>query len=710
MPAKVVYQDAQGRNGTVVLGFEPAYVGRAVECAVRTEDAMVSRRHSVIKFENGVYVIEDLGSSNGTEVNNVRVNGRQALQHNDAVRCGSLWLRFVVEGSMQPAGMGQPVAPQPMMPQGGGYPGGMQPQMAPPPMVQPPQPMAQPQYTTPATPPAMQPRRDLQFDSTMATPATPAQVSSGLRAGMPGNIPGVQRPSLQQPSQPSSVVVDMGGGASSAEVQKLRDTVDELRKQVEDARSEKDKEIIDNKQLKVQHANFQRQLEDARVQLKENEEVIDAHKRVAEEIRYELDQLREDHSKATTELTEAKEDLTSRTRQLQRAQEDVEKVKKEMETSKRQIAELSKVKDDGFKKLNDQLAEVEHLREVIREQERMLEERRVGLINFEESLKELRQEREARQREIAQIRAERDELRVGVQRQNAAVQGLEEENRRIARLINDLEAGGTGGDSGEVMRLSGELREMRVEVKKAEAERARMAEGLERAERRAEKAETDKTRLEVEGSSGGDKLKAAETARQRADDARAKAEVAKQKADDQLADMRKQLEAQHDEADAVRRELEQLRRKLADIEFEKPAGGAGDAGKLSDAEKRIAELQEANGLLTKKNKTLSGDVETMEKELKAAKAQAAAAPVAGGGGGGGGGGGDEIKEKANEAASNVNDVLSELRVNLSVVRDEFQAFAGNGSDARIRTILDAIEAAAGQAEDMKGVLRSLREL
>src|SRR5262249_54658991 len=238
----------------------------------------------------------------------------------------------------------------------------------------------------------------------------------------------------------------------------------------------------------------------------------------------------------------------------------------------------------------------------------------------------------------------------------------------------------------------------RVEVKKAEAERARVAEALERAERRAEKAETDKTRLEVEGSSGGDKLKAAEQARQRADEARARAEVAKSKAEDQVADSRKQLETAHEEADEVRSELEKLRRKLADMEFEKPAAAGGGDAKLADAEKRIAELQEANGLLTKKNKSLTGDVDTLEKELKAAKAASAAAPAGGGGG--------EIKEKANEVASSVNDVLSELRVNLGIVRDEFQAFAGNGSDARIRTILDAIEAAAGQAEDMKGGRRS----
>src|SRR5688572_29841297 len=58
---------------------------------------MVSRKHSLIRMESGRYVDEDLGSTNGTHVNDVRV-AKQALQHNDVVRCGSLWLRYVEEG------------------------------------------------------------------------------------------------------------------------------------------------------------------------------------------------------------------------------------------------------------------------------------------------------------------------------------------------------------------------------------------------------------------------------------------------------------------------------------------------------------------------------------------------------------------------------------------------------------------------------------
>src|SRR5215468_11698520 len=103
MPAKILFRDAQGRDGAVDLRGDPVWVGRAMECAIRTDDAMVSRKHSLIKFEGGRYWVEDLQSSNGTHVNDVKVQ-RQALNHNDVVRCGSLWLRYIEEGSVDVGG------------------------------------------------------------------------------------------------------------------------------------------------------------------------------------------------------------------------------------------------------------------------------------------------------------------------------------------------------------------------------------------------------------------------------------------------------------------------------------------------------------------------------------------------------------------------------------------------------------------------------
>ena len=96
--ARILYRDAQGNDGSVQLSSsQTCLIGRALECAVRTDDAMVSRRHSKVYMDaKGHYVVEDLGSSNGTVVNDVRIAVHK-LVHNDVVRCGSLYLRFVEE-------------------------------------------------------------------------------------------------------------------------------------------------------------------------------------------------------------------------------------------------------------------------------------------------------------------------------------------------------------------------------------------------------------------------------------------------------------------------------------------------------------------------------------------------------------------------------------------------------------------------------------
>jgi hypothetical protein len=92
--SRLLWRDAQGMEGSVELGAGEILIGRALECAIRTEDAMVSRHHARVALLNGQYVVEDLGSSNGIFFQEQRVM-RHGLRHGDAVRCGSLWLRFV---------------------------------------------------------------------------------------------------------------------------------------------------------------------------------------------------------------------------------------------------------------------------------------------------------------------------------------------------------------------------------------------------------------------------------------------------------------------------------------------------------------------------------------------------------------------------------------------------------------------------------------
>lgn len=79
---------------------------------------MVSRHHARIFWGGGGYVLEDLQSANGVYFQEQRVQSH-LFKHGDAVRCGSLWLRFVDQAQLgaSPAGPAAAVGgtPAPMM-------------------------------------------------------------------------------------------------------------------------------------------------------------------------------------------------------------------------------------------------------------------------------------------------------------------------------------------------------------------------------------------------------------------------------------------------------------------------------------------------------------------------------------------------------------------------------------------------------------------
>jgi len=75
-------------------------IGRAEECAVRVFDEAASRRHAAIRREGDRWFAVDLGSTNGTFVNGVKVVRRE-LKSGDEVGVRDLTLLFVEEGAAE---------------------------------------------------------------------------------------------------------------------------------------------------------------------------------------------------------------------------------------------------------------------------------------------------------------------------------------------------------------------------------------------------------------------------------------------------------------------------------------------------------------------------------------------------------------------------------------------------------------------------------
>ena len=81
---------------TLVLSAGENLIGRNPESGVWVDAAGVSRRHARVRLdaETGAAAIEDLGSTNGTFVNETRVESPMPLRDGDLVHLGSVPLTF----------------------------------------------------------------------------------------------------------------------------------------------------------------------------------------------------------------------------------------------------------------------------------------------------------------------------------------------------------------------------------------------------------------------------------------------------------------------------------------------------------------------------------------------------------------------------------------------------------------------------------------
>jgi pSer/pThr/pTyr-binding forkhead associated (FHA) protein len=87
--AVLVVLSGGARGATLVVGSLPAELGRSPDADLVLDDETVSRRHAVLRGDRDGLELEDLGSSNGTNINGNPMVGSLSLLDGDVVTFGS---------------------------------------------------------------------------------------------------------------------------------------------------------------------------------------------------------------------------------------------------------------------------------------------------------------------------------------------------------------------------------------------------------------------------------------------------------------------------------------------------------------------------------------------------------------------------------------------------------------------------------------------
>ena len=83
-----------GEATTLELTADETMLGRDPKCTLEIKSGMVSRRHARVLKRDDEYIVEDMGSGNGTFVNGSKLAGPKSIKHGDRIKLGPVLLRF----------------------------------------------------------------------------------------------------------------------------------------------------------------------------------------------------------------------------------------------------------------------------------------------------------------------------------------------------------------------------------------------------------------------------------------------------------------------------------------------------------------------------------------------------------------------------------------------------------------------------------------
>jgi pSer/pThr/pTyr-binding forkhead associated (FHA) protein len=87
-PTKLVMLDERGGRVSTHRLAGTLQIGRATSCQIRPDDTYISQLHAKVFNRNGSWVVEDLGSTNGTYLNQRKVTVPAEIAPGDRIRVG----------------------------------------------------------------------------------------------------------------------------------------------------------------------------------------------------------------------------------------------------------------------------------------------------------------------------------------------------------------------------------------------------------------------------------------------------------------------------------------------------------------------------------------------------------------------------------------------------------------------------------------------
>lgn len=93
-PTQAIVHEPEGRRPRTVRLSGSVDIGRDEACSIRLDDTYVSQVHARLDGRDGGWYVEDLGSTNGTFLNDRRVEVPVEVHAGDVVRIGKTLLEL----------------------------------------------------------------------------------------------------------------------------------------------------------------------------------------------------------------------------------------------------------------------------------------------------------------------------------------------------------------------------------------------------------------------------------------------------------------------------------------------------------------------------------------------------------------------------------------------------------------------------------------